>query len=437
MNAIVFKGMHMNAELPPSSSQGKPEGIYATLLAKSVTEEADALIAKLSAQVYERRKNKGRERETQRAVGAFIADLLRANDSKKAQGLVYRPMKAEAFTGEDVSYRAFRFVVESFEALGWIEQWPGKRYWTANHFDPSAPPYASGGYASRFKMTPELLAVCGDVTSAHFIEPLPEHPIILRSSSTGHGEQKVRGKNISFKHSERSQLLEDQMKELNLFLSKFEMRPYRFTGLVRIFSEGDRDDFNWDKGGRLYGRGDLQYQYQSKEDRKAITIDGEAVAELDIRASFLATYHGLMKASFDPSIDPYELPGIERDAVKLWMVATFGSNGHRTRWPKKHAEEYLEEYGEKPPKVSIIKEAMISKFPVLAHWGTSGHTWADLHYHEASAVFATMFMLMKVHQVPSFPVHDSLIVRARDAEVAKEFLTRSYKMSLRVDVEVR
>lgn len=427
----------MNTELPPNSAQGKQIGIYAALLSKSITEEADGLIAKVSAQVYERRKNKGREREIQRVVAAFIADLLRANESKNAQGLVYRPMKAEAFTGEDVSYRSFRSVVESFVALGWIEKLPGRRYWIANHFDPSAPPHASGGYASRFRMTPELLALCGDVTSAHFIEPLPEHPIILRSSSTGHGEQKVRGKNISFTHNERSQLLEDQMKELNLFLSKFEMRPYRFTGLVRIFSQGERDDFNWDKGGRLYCRGELQYQYQSKEDRKAITIDGEPVAELDIRASFLATYHGLMNQPFDPTIDPYQLPDIERNAVKLWMVATFGSNGHRTRWPKKHVEDYLEKHGREPPKVRVIKEAMITKFPVLEHWGNSGHTWADLHFHEASAVFGTMFMLMKVHEIPSFSVHDSLIVRARDAEVAKRFLMQSYKMALKVDVEVR
>lgn len=227
------------------------------------------------------------------------------------------------------------------------------------------------------------------------------------------------------------------MKELNQFLSQFEMKPYRFTGLVRIFNEGDKDSFDWNKGGRLYARGDLQYQYQSKDDRKAITIDGGPTKELDIRASFLATYHGLMKEPFDSSMDPYELPGIDRDAVKLWMVATFGSNGHRTRWPKEHLQEYRERHGKEPPKVKQIKEAMITKFPVLAHWGNSGHTWADLHFHESQAVFASMFMLMKVHKIPSYPVHDSLIVRAKDTEVAKEFLTTSYKLSFGVDIEVK
>lgn len=418
-------------------TQVKDTAIYASLLSKPITEEADALVAELSGRVCEGRKNKGREAETQKAVGAFLAHLLGASESKKAQGLVYRSMKAESFTGEEVSYRTFKQVVETFVELGWLEQTKGKRFWTANGFDPSAPPFATGGHASRFRMTPELLALCEGVTSAHFIEPLPEHPIILRASGIGHGKDKTRGKTLKFTHTQRSQLLEDQMKELNQFLSHFEMRPYRFTGLVRIFTEGETRPYNWDKGGRLYGRSDLHYQYQSKDNRRQITIDGESVRELDIRASFLATYHGLMKEPFDPSVDPYELPGIERDSVKLWMAATFGSDKHRTRWPRKYLEEYREEHGKEPPKVKAIKEAMIAKFPVLAHWGSSGHNWADLHYHGSSAVFASMFMLMKAHQIPSYPVHDSLIVRTKDAEVAKEFLVQAFAQSLNVDIEVR
>jgi hypothetical protein len=413
------------------------DAIYASLLAKPITQQADALVASLSTKVCERRKNRGREHATHRAVAAFVADLLRAEASKKAQGWVYRSLKAEAFSGEEVSYRTFKFVVESFVALGWLEHTKGHKFWTANGFDPTARPFATGGHASRFKMTPALKMLCEGVTADHFIEPLPANPVVLRAAARGRGANKERGKMMPVPETGYTTCLIEQMKELNQFLSGFEMRPYRFTGLVRIFNEGDKPNFDWNKGGRLYARNELQYQFQSKEDRAKITLDGEATTEVDIRASFLATYHGLMKQPFDPSFDPYEVEGIHRDAVKFWMMATFGNQGHIQRWPNKLAEDYRDEHGDAPPKVSKIREAMVAKFPVLAEWGSSGHSWADLHFHESSAVYAAIFMLMKVHRIPAYPIHDSVIVKAKDAEVAKEFITTSYKASLGVDIMVR
>jgi hypothetical protein len=38
-----------------------------------------------------------------------------------------------------------------------------------------------------------------------------------------------------------------------------------------------------------------------------------------------------------------------------------------------------------------------------------------------------MLELMDKHQIPSFSIHDSLIVRERDLETAKEVLTRHYE----------
>jgi hypothetical protein len=433
------KAMGLNA---PVQIGVNDDAIYASLLAKPTTQQADALVASLSTKVCERRKNRGREHATHRAVAAFVADLLRAEASTKAQGWVYRSLKAAAFSGEDVSYRTFTFVVESFYALGWLEHTKGHKFWTANGFalaghGPMVPPSATGGRASRFKMTPALKALCEGVTADHFIEPLPANPVVLRAAARGRGANKERGKMMPVPQTEYTTCLIEQMKELNQFLSGFEMRPCRFTGLVRNFNEGDKPCFDWNKGGRLYARGELQYQFQSKEDRAKITLDGEATTEVDIRASFLATYHGLMKQPFDPSFDPYEVEGIHRDAVKLWMMATFGNQGHVRRWPNKLAEDYREKHGDAPPKVREIREAMVAKFPVLAEWGNSGHTWADLQFHESNAVYAAIFMLMKVHRIPAYPIHDSVIVKAKDADVAKEFITTSYKASLGVDIMVR
>ena len=81
-------------------------------------------------------------------------------------------------------------------------------------------------------------------------------------------------------------------------------------------------------GGRLYSQHFTDsYQVMSAEQRLKMTINGDPVAEIDIRASYLTIFlslHGIQL----PEDDPYELPGLgpeHRDAVKAWMVATFGN----------------------------------------------------------------------------------------------------------------
>ena len=68
-----------------------------------------------------------------------------------------------------------------------------------------------------------------------------------------------------------------------------------------------------------------------------MTINSEPVAEVDIRASYLTIFlslHGIQL----PDGDPYELPGLgpeHRNAVKQWMVATFGSSKLIMKWPER------------------------------------------------------------------------------------------------------
>jgi hypothetical protein len=73
------------------------------------------------------------------------------------------------------------------------------------------------------------------------------------------------------------------------------------------------------------------------EERLNMTINDEPVAEIDVRASYLTIFlalHGIQL----PEGDPYELPGLgpgHRNAVKQWMVATFGSSKPIVRWPQR------------------------------------------------------------------------------------------------------
>ena len=56
---------------------------------------------------------------------------------------------------------------------------------------------------------------------------------------------------------------------------------------------------------------------------------------------------------------------------------------------------------------------MVAKHSGLANWNEQKFTWADLMFQESEAVMGTMLALMDKGS-PSYAVHDSLIVRAKD-----------------------
>jgi hypothetical protein len=92
-------------------------------------------------------------------------------------------------------------------------------------------------------------------------------------------------------HTPHTEHLEANVRELNSFLDAFKYEGGRHHGYTRIFNRGDAEDFDWNKGGRLYGQGEKTYQQLPEEKRLEMTINGEPVAEIDIKASHLTIYH--------------------------------------------------------------------------------------------------------------------------------------------------
>jgi hypothetical protein len=81
---------------------------------------------------------------------------------------------------------------------------------------------------------------------------------------------------------------------------------------------------------------------------------------------------------------------------------------------------------------------MITQYPVLAQWGQVDVGWADLMFAEAQAVMGAMIELIKVDQVPTLLVYDSLLVPRSQVELCREALTVSYSYfcKIRPRVEV-
>jgi hypothetical protein len=224
-----------------------------------------------------------------------------------------------------------------------------------------------------------------DQAKGHFIVALPQHPLQVRPSSRRNEYgQKLKGRRMPFKRTPLTNALEAEVRELNEFFDEFELRGGTHRGFIRSFNKGDEPAFKWNMGGRLYSQGDDNFQLMKEEDRLRMTIDGEPVCEIDIRASYLTIYHAWFGVELDLSRDPYDLPGLgpdARDIAKSWFVATFGYDKHLQRWPKEATKTYKERTGRQLGKdfpLKVIREKAIEKFPVLKNWGKRKGTWAEL-----------------------------------------------------------
>jgi len=140
-------------------------------------------------------------------------------------------------------------------------------------------------------------------------------------------------------------------------------------------------------------------------DRLQMRIDGRRVCEIDIRASYLTIFHALYGESFDATKDPYVVPGLGeegRDAVKMWITASFGNNAPITKWPRELVAKYREKTGKTLGKryaASKVSNKVMQAFPLLARLGEVvngiARGWAELMYIESRAMFWTMADLVR------------------------------------------
>jgi hypothetical protein len=405
---------------------------YAALRAHPISEQATALVSTLARMLNDhalatgarQNKRKSTAEKLDYAVGAFLADLLRAyGDSEPTPNpWVYRSMHKQSF-GPSVSYRTFKGLVDGLKQLGFIQHIDGYRVDSEDR----------GKFGARFRATPDLLAFCReravDPTKVHdhfeFEYDLPTEVVEKRAAMRDEYwlKSKPVGTPMEFERDRFVTIIEDQVKELNEFFAKQKLRGGSHHGYVRVYNNGDNPRFHWNMGGRLYSQHFTDsYQVMDGDERLKMRINGEPVAEIDIRASYLTIFlalHGIQL----PESDPYDLPGLgpeHRNAVKQWMVGTFGNSMPIRRWPPRMLKKTPEL---KQHKVSAITKAALAKYPALSAWGQPlrgvTHSWADLMWIESNGILGTMLKLKREHQTPSLSVHDSLIVPARSAETAQ------------------
>ena len=138
---------------------------YAALASRAVTPQAGNLIRDISRELceQERRRKARAYRRTpkalqrlQAAVEGFVGDLLLAQTNAAAQGWIYRSIRPQSFTGQEIGYRDFTAMRQGLEGLGMVVRKRFRRTLvrSVTRRDPNSP---LCGIGTRFRATPVLL----------------------------------------------------------------------------------------------------------------------------------------------------------------------------------------------------------------------------------------------------------------------------------------
>ena len=380
------------------------------------------------------------------AMEMTVPMLLKAAGEEDG-GFVYRSTATKSFnagafgnetaSGATVGHRAFTNVVDGLSREGFLEVITGHKECTASAF--------SNGIATRFRATPKLIDLAKDHNiipeswSYHFA-PAPRpvrvaDPIILKAASWKDQEgKKQKGEALPVDYSlPHVAAYAEEVNDISAYMARQDIQPahlhHRF---VRVFGEGDKDGADFSKGGRLYSHGiGKGYQNVRKHIRRMMMISGEAIAEVDLRASYLTILHQRMGVPL-PATDPYDMPGVPRGIVKMWVSITLGNGGFHKRWPPESKSRYAGEEETKGRDLQAdfpfgkTQRKILEHLPLMEEWANNPIGWGELQFIESTAVIAAVKTLALDYEIPALPLHDALMVPESKADIAARCLFESF-----------
>jgi len=125
--------------------------------------------------------------------------------------------------------------------------------------------------------------------------------------------------------------------------------------------------------------------------------------------------------------------------VKKWFSITLGSDAFHTRWLRGNVTE-LKEAGvayKSWMTVKAVEKVVLEHFPLMRDWSKQEVRWSNLMFIESEVIISTMQELMLKHQVPSLPVHDCIIVRKSDQELAMRVMSEQFKVIVGIEPRLK
>ena len=124
--------------------------------------------------------------------------------------------------------------------------------------------------------------------------------------------------------------------------------------------------------------------------------------------------------------------GVERDVVKRWINLSLTIGGPLERWP----ETVIEDNKTKHKEASFYRSSLLKLYPFINDLKQQNIGWARLQFEESEVILSTMQRLMK-KEIPSYPVHDSIIVPETSSEDAMCCLKGCFRDRLGGEVIVK
>ncbi|MDA0796667.1 MAG: hypothetical protein O2950_08805 [Proteobacteria bacterium] len=386
----------------------------------------------LTTECRRRKRSITNQKSFELAVQTITAELLIASCGDKSTW-AYRSLHKDSFIDQPIKAVTFTSTNNLMKTIGLLDQHKGGN--SANPFfekDSDCKEF-NPGLASRFRATPKLLAmaaeygISGANIPSHYSCLMPKTVIQLRSESRRRGPVRVGGKKIKYKSSE-VEYLHSEVIKINEYLSSQLLTGAMFYGYFRCFNLGTQKGYRWNKGGRLFCLGENSYQTMKKGERfKKMKINGEAIASIDVNASYLTIYHGLLETRLPEQEDIYAIPGFHRAIVKIWMVIAFGKGAFPKRWNNKSKLElYKKGISTKGISMRTLSEAICQKLPIMKKLETSGINWADLMFQESRAIINAMVTLRDGYDIPAYSVHDCILVPYSARKIAADVVADEY-----------
>jgi hypothetical protein len=341
------------------------------------------------------------------AIGAISADLISHFENEKSQGFFFRPADKDELAMTLVSYQNFKNLTTYWHEMGWVELTgfiDARHDWDGKKLDQS-------GYqrARRFRATAEFIRIAQELQISaatipdHFERSHDRNNLVQVRETKSGGTHRPFGAKVMKMGKGQLAPHRKVIQQLNDTLRKHKYNLKDTPMVRRTFNCGDRAGFDFNLGGRLYCASDDNWMQKSKEERAAITIDGEKTQEIDVSASQLFILYALCNQKLNYDLPPYNISFYPRHLTKGIIVAAIGKGEMPSRWPRKLNEDYLENHGDLPSKSFVLKNivnAIYSRHPVLKQLKKNKLDWANLQYEEAEC-FVTAMLKLGEKNIPS------------------------------------